>query len=628
MRRSIKIAITLALLAGFSASLPFYFGVMTQRYSIQFLNNENNTLGKVLGVRLSFAEYKRGWFHSRAILQIDRKNSVGDWVLLKQLPIMIDHGPAFNTADHKVVGFGMVSINNIPLFENAAYKLNFREVIRFNGERGTLILVDTPHQGAQDAFGAQSLMMTVNSNLKADNFAFTVVGKGLYFTDPAQSLSANVAGLGLTLNARYIDERHWKMIAGFALNDDTIATLLGNDAASRVAVHADMLSVEQLHFDTQQIGKLLGEVVKIKQASDAQQPISPSSWMALFQQLLVQVVQNDTAVVVQGLAAKTPMGELDLHYNIAFPTLPQSHDYFDIATRGVGQFNVVVPRWSYVFPVQNKQFSLSDLKYSEKNNTVFSRESELSFGAFDVMDAVAQQSQPPQFYATGFDYLSDLQGNNQDLSQLMNWKLSKLCWSGQCFHDVSGGLKLMHMNFGAFRGIASATQQIVQYDPAQPGSIGARWMDLSGAYAQLISRQTEVVLTHDMQTAGGPVSLKADVTWPGLTVGAAPNANVSGSALAPVLDQSVYQLHFVFPASYLDVFLNQMASRAKPTAITPVAASGAKPTDTAFDVQAAEFLQYAIKQGYLKKVGAAYQSDWSGKGSALSINGVAWKSPS
>lgn len=621
MRRSIKIIITLVLLTGLYALLPFYFGIMTQRYSTQFLNNENNTLGKVLSMRFSFVEYQRGWFHSHAILQVEKKNDVGGWVLFKKLPIVIDHGPAFNTVDHKIIGFGMVSINNIPLYENSPYKLNVREVIHFNGERGTVVLVDTSNKRASNTFGAQSLMMTIKSNLKADKFTFTVIGKGLHFTDPQQSLSADVADMGLTLNAHYLDERHWKMTAGLFLNDDTVSMLLGNGAASSVAVHADILNLENLHFDTQQMAQLLGELVKIKQASDAQQPISPSSWMALFQQLLVQVIHDDTTVIVQGVSAKTPAGEVSLHYSIAFPTLPQSHDYFDIATRGVGQFNVLIPHWNYLLPVQNKQFSLSDLKYNEKNNTVFSRESALSFGAFDVADVVSQ-SKAPQFYITGFSYQGDLQGSDQDLSQSMNWKLSKLCWSGQCFRKLNGDLKLMHINFGAFRGIAFATQKIVQYDPSQPGSIGARWMDLGGAYARLISPKTEVVFSHTMQTPNGPVQLQADVAWPGLIT----NTN-SSVVLASVLDQSVYQLHLQFPASYVDAFLNQMADAAKSVS-TVKTDSNIKSTEPPFDMQAAEFLRYAISQGYLKKVGDAYQSNWSGKGSALSINGVAWKAPS
>lgn len=621
MRRSIKIIFVFALLTGFYFILPYFFGILTQRYTTQFLSNENTTLGKVFGIRLDFTQYRRGWFHSKAVLQVERQNSVGDWQLLRKIPITIDHGPSFNITNHRIVGVGMISAMNVPILDNAPYKVNIKEIIRFNGERGTVVFVDDKSNPAIDGLRINSLIMSLQSNLKADRFTFDITGKGLHVDDPQQSLSADVGNLDVNLKAHYLDDRHWQMTAGFQSENDTISIVANNGAILNGAIHADVFSLNQLHFDTKQIAQFLGELVKIKQASDAQQSILPSTWMALFQQLLVQVIHDDTAVSLQGLSVKTPMGELKLHYDVAFPALPQSHDYFDIATHGVGQLDVTVPHWNYLFAAQNKQLSLSDLQYTEKNNTVFSRHSGLSFGAFDVADSTAQ-SQTPLFYATGFLYQGDLQGNIDNLSQLMDWKMTKLCFSGQCFHQLNGQLKLMHMNYDAFRGIAAATQQIVQFDPNKAGSIDTKWTDLAAAYAKLISSKTSFAFLNDVMTPNGDMQLKANVSWPGLQENSA-----VPSLPSTVMDQSVYQLSLQFPAIYVDGFLDQQANAAQ--AATPKVSGPVvgKPAEPSFESQAADFLKYAIQQGYLKKMGSAYHSDLSGKGTVFTVNGVAWKSP-
>lgn len=596
--------------------------MMTQRYSTQFLNNENITLGKVFGVRLNLTQYHRGWFSSDAVLQVERQNSVGDWQLSQNIPLIIKHGPSFSDGNHRLVGVGMIRAMGVPLAENSPYKINIQEVVRFSGERGTLVFLDDKSNPAIDGFRINSLVLNVGSNLKADHFVFSIAGKGLHVDDAQQSLSADAGDFNVNLDARYLDDRHWQMVAGFISNNNMVSMLAANGGVSNVAIHADSFSLNRLHFDTNEMAKLLGELVQIKQASDAQQPVAPSAWMALSQQLLVQIIHSDTAVSLQGLSVKTPMGELQLHYNVTFPSLPKPHDYFDIATRGVGQLKMAVPHWNYLLAEQNRQLSLSDLQYVENNNTVFSRHTNLSFGAFDIADSTAQakgQSQAPLFYAAGFSYNGDLQGSVDNLSQWMDWKMAKLCLSSQCFNQLNGDLKLMHMDYDAFRGIASATQQIVQFDPSKAGSIEAKWADLATAYVKLISSKTTVDFSHQMKTPKGMMTLHANVSWPGLQVNAA-----APHLLSTVVDQSVYQLHLQFPSVYVDRFLDEQTSAAQ--AAVP-AAPVAKPAEPSFEAQVTDFLKYAIQQGYLKKTGDAYQSDLSGKGTVFTVNGVAWKLP-
>ena len=56
--------------------------------------------------------------------------------------------------------------------------------------------------------------------------------------------------------------------------------------------------------------------------------------------------------------------------------------------------------------------------------------------------------------------------------------------------------------------------------------------------------------------------------------------------------------------------------------------AAAVPTSPPFEVQVAQFLQYSLNQGYLKKVGDAYTVDLTGNGGTITINGIAWKEPS
>ena len=83
-----------------------------------------------------------------------------------------------------------------------------------------------------------------------------------------------------------------------------------------------------------------------------------------------------------------------------------------------------------------------------------------------------------------------------------------------------------------------------------------------------------------------------------------------------------------FPATYVDTFVaeQQATAPAAPVASKqnpnmPIAA----PQPVSFQLQAAQFLQYAINQGYLKKTGTSYVMNVVGQGDAVKINDVAWK---
>src|SRR3990167_10255880 len=122
-------------------------------------------------------------------------------------------------------------------------------------------------------------------------------------------------------------------------------------------------------------------------------------------------------------------------------------------------------------------------------------------------------------------------------------------------------------------------------------------------------------------TPNGDMLLKANVSWPGLQENSA-----ASNVLSTVMDQSVYQLSLKFPAIYVDGFLDQQANAAQAVASKVSGPLVAKPAEPSFESQVADFLKYAIQQGYLKKIGNAYQSDLSGKGAVFTVNGVAWKS--
>lgn len=630
MQRSRKVLLILVLLAGIYLLLPFSFGIVAQRYATQFLKNENDALGNVLGIHLDFAQYNRGWFSSSAIILVERKTANGDMEIINKIPVRIEHGPSFISKEHFRTGLGMVSGNNISLGEHSPYDISFRENIGFAGEHAAVILLNPKSNTDTNNFTIQGLRLNVASDISAKKYVFHIIGKGLEYKDPAQSLSLQIQNLQATLNANYLGKQDWQLTFGLGLDNNQLSAVLPDNANTGITVNLDQLHLSQLHFDTQKMAKLVSDFIQLKQADDSQQPAKPAAWMALFQQLLTNVIGENTQFSVSGLKISTPMGQLQAQYSASFPTLPKQHDYFDIATRDVGVLSVVVPNWNYTNAKTNDRLTLSNLNYQDTNNTVFLRNSKLSLDALTILN-LNSQAKTPSFDIAGLLYQGSLQGDTQSLTQSMNWQVAKLCVTGDCAKSIHGKLELANLNFNAFRGIAKATQSLVQPSDTDQASIGARWMDVGNAYAKLILPKSRVDLTHEMITPQGPVQIKGQLSWPNWNAQAA-----AATPFADMLKQSNYHLQVEFPAEYVNAFIAQQQTASETAAVvkparmdvpsTPISAQGT-PKEPPFEMQAAEFLQYAIGQGYLKKAGSSYLMSLAGSGNAVTINGIAWKSP-
>ena len=616
MRRPSKLITVFAVLAGIFLFLPFLFGLLSQRYATRFLENENNTLGNVLGVHLVFSEYDRGWFSSRAVLQIQKKRMNGDEEIIKDIPITIEHGP-FYRYKNTFIGVGLVKIVNLNLSGDFPYDVNFKENIGFSGEHGILLLVANkkiaPGVGAVNI---DKLVLDLRSNLRANHFVFRLAADDLQFQNPAQNISVNIKNLDSTLTANFLTAQHWKMILSLMLNDNQLSATLPGSLPTAITLNADEIDVKRVHFDTQEMAKLLSEVVELKQASDTQQNISSTEWVALAQALLVQTIDNDTVFHVKGLSVGTPMGRFTSDYDASFPTLPAQHDYFDIATHNVGSWQVTVPQWQY--SNSDNAFSLTGLKYEEKNNTVFSRHSDLQLGMVSIMNTATNKS---TLKADDFAYTGDLYGDVSNLSQTMNWTLSNLCFNNDCFSKIDGKLALLKMNFDAFRNIAAATQKVVQFNPNGNASLEDRWSNLTNAYTQLITPKTKIVLSQSLMTPHGELKLDGQATWPGLTQSAA-----ASDALDSRLQTASYELRALLPTAYINSFLDDSQLTSVPASSASLNTTSTSP-QSGFKQQAGQFVQYAITQGYLKQVGDAYTLDLVGKGNAITINGVPWKAP-
>ncbi|PIZ04501.1 MAG: hypothetical protein COY58_03915 [Gammaproteobacteria bacterium CG_4_10_14_0_8_um_filter_38_16] len=621
MQRLRKVLLILVLVIGIYLLLPFTFGIVVQRNATQFLKNENAALGSVLGIHLDLAQYNRGWFSSTAVVQVEKKAINGDMEILRKIPVRIEHGPSFITQDHFRTGLGMVLANDISLGDHSPYLISFRENMSFSGEHEAIVLLKTKENVPTNNLMLNSLVLNITSDASAKKYDFYVVGTGVKYNNPMQSLSLHIQKLYANLQADYLGKQDWKLTLGLGLNGNQLTAQLPDRANTALTVRLNELHLAQLHFDTKKMAKIVSEFIQLKQADDSQQPAKPAAWMALFQQLLTSVINQDTQCIVDGLKITTPMGELQAHYSASFPTLPEHHDYFDIATRDVGVLSLVVPSWTYTNTKVNNQFSLTQLNYQDDNNTVFSRHSKLTLGGFDM---VSLHSQPKVsgLHIADLSYEGNLQGDSHRLSQTMAWQASTFCITSDCAQAIQGKLQLLNMDFSAFRGIAQATQTLVQPGDDQ-SSVGERWLSLGNAYAKLISSQSQVDLTHDMTTAQGPVQINGQLMWPNWD-----NQTAAPALFDKLLKLSRYHLHVVFPAYYVNTFITQQtistAAFQPPEnmSVAPVA-----PQESTFEKQVAQFLQYAIDQGYLKKVSNAYLIDLVGNGNVITINGVAWKAP-
>src|SRR3989338_6846783 len=615
MRRLLKILIIVALLAGIYLLSPYFFGIAAQKYSFRFLANENDTLGKVLGIHMDFAQYNRGWFTSKALLQVERKTADGNFEIIQKVPLTIVHGPSYRVNNHFWTGVALVRVADFPI-DQSAYEVSFHDNIGFSGERGAFLFVANKNkQSSSNNVHFDSVVLHVKSNVDANFLAFGLDGKKVSYVDPNHSVQVQLQDLQSTLTARYVSHRHWKLQFGFGLGTNHVSVILPGNTAPALVADASRVDLQGLHFDTQQIGEWLADVVKLKQATDAQQPVKPAEWMGLIQQFLTQIIENDTWFNVKNLVVHSPMGDITAHYTASFPTLKSQHDYFDIATSNVGTLMVSVPKWTYSNAENNMQLSLSDLNYNDYNNTVFSRHSQLKVGALTFLNTKMQPT-TTGFSLNGLQYQSELNGNILNLSQNMQLQIDKLCNTNDCLHQITSDLQFLHMNYNAFRGIAAATQKIVQFDPTSTEYMQARWVDLGNAYANLVEPNTKVLLNYAMQTAQGGVQMKGQLSWFALQP-------TQKTTLSDLMRDSTYRLRVQFPAVYVTTFFDQQRS----LSAQPVVNSPEAKAEPSFEKQVADFLHYAVREGYLKKTGDAYLADLTGTGEKVSINGVPWKMP-
>lgn len=623
MRRSYKVALILGILTiVYFAVLPVIFGIMTQRYTVKFVQNENNTLGKVLGFHIDIAKYKRGWFKSTAVFHIE-KMVADDSAVVKSIPLIIEHGPFYIQGRSFHLGVGLIKSNSVSLGGNFPYQIDFYDNIGFIGERGTFILLSNKSAQVSN-FHVDSLILKMNSGLNANTFNFALSGKKLRYLDPAQSISLNINDFQSSLLAKYVSDRHWQLTFSLGLEKNQLSTIIpGGVTLAPLTINADQVNLSRVHFDTKKMANILADLIQLKQQTDAQQPTKPMAWAALVQQLLTDMIDKDTSMNVAGLSVTTPMGQLDASYNVSFPTLPSSHDYFDLATRDVGSLHIDIPHWLFTNMQANMQFALSNFSYDVFSNTVFARHSEMKLGAFDI-SAPQSPVKTPTFYASGFSYTGEVTGDPHSLSQKMQWRLARACTANGCFGKIQSELRLSHMNYEAFRGIASATQQLVQHDPTQQTTpMATQWKGLADSYMKLILPTSKVVFSNDMTTPQGELSVHAKVLWPNLK-------ETTNATFVPseVMNQSQYELYLLFPTAYVDALLqdartNQLATQNPMGAVT----TASETKGPSFEAQVAQFLQYAIHQGYLKRDGTEYEVDLIGKGSVFTVNGKVWQMP-
>jgi hypothetical protein len=612
-----RVPIVLAAVAAIYCVLPIVFGALAERYAMQFLDQENNTLGKVMGLNMSFERYHRGWFGSTAVLVIEKKNADGSgYDLLKRIPLTIEHGPFYETQSGVRAGLASMVATAVSVDLLPKYHFDFRNDIGFNNERALLSVVSNKDVDVPSIADADVLTLSMKGNLDADHFVFRLNGNGLRYQSPDHVVSASIQALSSTLRVNYLSDRHWQLQWGLLLDKNKLSLGLLKDSAP-VVVGADEINLTDMHFDTEKMADLLSKVLQIKSANEEGQVVPASAWIAMVQQFLTQVINNDTSIRLRDLSVTSPQGQVLLHYDASFPSLPNVHDYFDISERGVTAFAVAVPNWTYIDNPSNTEFGLSNLKLTTQNNTVFSHQMNLDVGAFDIKDTKTGATGMPVLYVTGLSYQGHNFGDMSKLSQVMRWKANRLCFTADCFSDIHGQLDLSNMNFSAFRGIATATQEVVQFDPQQTESMNAKWTNLADAYLALVTPTTKVVLSHDMKTSAGDLKLYAEAGWPKFMT--PPNATPDMNLF---LDDMVYEVRAELPVAYLQAFI--AADMPQLHGKTPEKTVDAAPP---IETQAIAWVRYAITQRYLKKVGDAYVLDLVGQGPNATLNGIPWKAP-
>ncbi|OGT52442.1 MAG: hypothetical protein A3E84_03325 [Gammaproteobacteria bacterium RIFCSPHIGHO2_12_FULL_42_13] len=611
MRRSIRFTIITAILALVYFALPFTCGIFLQSSLQHFISYENERLGDTLGAHLALTGYHRGFFASRATLQIDRKDAQGRTVVLGQVPLDITHGPMHVTNGRFHLGLGVISATDFSLGKKWPYLLSFHEYVDFMRFHGLFMLKPASASGnsALGALQADTLELETASNLTADQFSFLLTGNNVHYQNVTKTVLTHAQKFVGQLSASRAGEHHWQLDVGMGLDNAHLLLTLPGQENARFGVNVDSIDLSNLHVDTKNIAAWLSKIVRIDEANSSGKSVPPAAWIALFQEFLTQSVSRDTQAHVEGFSLMSPMGDFEVTYDTSFPGLPSPHDYFDIATGNVSTLHVSVPSWSYVDAPSNTRFNVGNLAISGANNTVFARHLTLTAENFAVKNAQLSEA-PPLFSATAISYRTESSGDSRAWSRTLRWRVGTLCFSEDCYKKIVGDLKLENLNFSAFRDIAAATQQVVQYDTSQPETLQSKWEKLALAYAKLITPETSAVLSYDMATGMGDMTVYAALSWPTLP------AIKNNPTVDTFLDNADYQLRAQLPANYIDAFMQQQKINASPDRA---------PTDAppSFEIQLAQVTKRAIDSGYLKKVGGDYILDMVGRGGDMTINGMA-----
>lgn len=619
MRTRAKISIVFAVFIVIYTILPFFFGIYAQRNLQQFLTQENNTVGKVMGIQLTVRRYERSWFHSRVIIDVDQKAENGAITFVKRIRLTITHGPFFMENNKPRLGLFAMTADPISFDSLPKYYLTLTGDFDFSGAQAVLTMMSGKNVDIPSIADAKQLVLNIKSNLDADHFDLHLQGEGLRYQSPDHFVSVLLGTIDSRLEVRYLSDQHWQLRWGFDLDHDQLSLGDPNTTAPFV-FGADKIDVKGLHFDTQKLATILSEIVQIKSADDNGAVVSPAVWIGVVQQFLTQLVNSDTWVSLRDLSFTTPSGQVLLHYNASFPALPDVHDYFDVATKDVSQLALSVPDWSYVDQPSNMQFGLTNFKLTASNNTIFSRQMAVEIGAFDMKDLLSNTPGQPVVYATGFSYMGHNYGDTSSVSQIAQWRLNQVCFSGECFSALKGELDLLNMNFSAFRNIAMATQSLMNFNQAQPDEM--KWSNLESAYIALVQPNTRFILTHQMKTPAGDMHLYAALSWPHYAM---------PPSVAPDMDLFIgntnYQVRAQLPVSYVTVFLQDQkaAQAAMKKTLGPKVSQTVPPT---IAMQAASIIDYAIAKGYLKRVGDDYIVDLVGTGTNATLNGIPWQNDS
>lgn len=622
MRRYTKIGLFIALpIIILYLVLPLFFGIATKRYLREFVQYENASLGDTLGMQVTVQDYHQGWFHSRATLLIQKKIN-GTFQNWKTIPVKITQGPLYQLYGRMTGGLGLLESENTLADAASSYDASFKENIAFNGDQTQYVLLKAKSpQTMPNVPHVQSLLIYGKSDFNADQFQFHAIAKELALTDPAKSFNLHTQELSAQLNAHYLKNQQWHFVTSVNIGENKISFPMHTDPKSLMTIQSDQIQLADLHINTEQVTQLLKQITQLKQQQESNTHQPPSDWIWLAEDALAHMIQDNTQFQIQGLTMTTPYGTVNFHFSLSFPTLPKNHDYFDVAMNSVGDTRLTIPNFQITNDAFYSQFKLSNFTYDGRNNTIFSRNADMAFELFDV-DSTDPIKNPTRFSMTGFLYHADANGNTKRFTQQMQWSLNKLCVTNDCSRNIKGTLKFENLNPAAFRSIATAARQLMQYHPTQPSLLMAQWMDIINAYAKLISPQTKITLSNTVTSPQGEVIVQGAVSWPNLSqtqVGMADH----------LTNQADYQLHVAIPAVYINNLINRAKTDGTTTPPTPSAetTASAQTPASGLDKQIAPWLEYLIQNAYVQQANNAYVLDLKGHGQSFTMNGKEWKTP-